>query len=118
MVILYYTLAVLALTIGLVVASYLDRVYRELGHSSGGRTHEHLEVFEAEIEPRFKIERARAALAFSLLARFWIVLVAAGTVLGGGQVETGRWQAALEIVLLLGAEVVIAMQLLPLLLIV
>src|SRR5277367_5922777 len=117
MVILYYTLAVLALTTGLVVASYLDRVYRELGHSSGGRIHEHLEVFEAEIEPRFKIERARAALAFSLLARFWIVLVAAVTVLGVAQVETDRWQTALEIVLLLGAEVVIAMQLLPLLLI-
>jgi putative hemolysin len=117
MVILYYTLAVLALTTGLVVASYLDRVYRELGHSSGGRIHEHLEVFEAEIEPRFKIERARAALAFSLLARFWIVLVAAVTVLGVVQVQPDRWQTALEIVLLLGAEVVIAMQLLPLLLI-
>jgi putative hemolysin len=116
MVILYYTLAVLALTTGLVVASYLDRVYRELGHSSGGRIHEHLEVFEAEIEPRFKIERARATLAFSLLARFWIVLVAAVTVLGVVQVEPDRWQTALEIVLLLGAEVVIAMQLLPLLL--
>ena len=56
-----YTLGVLALTIGLAVFSYLDRVYRELGHVTTGRIHRHLETFEAEIEPRFKMERRRAA---------------------------------------------------------
>jgi CBS domain containing-hemolysin-like protein len=117
MTILYYTLGVLALTAGLVVASYLDRVYRELGRSSRGQIHEHLETFEAEIEPRFKMDRARAAVAFSLLARCWIVVVAAITVVGVVQVEPDRWQMAIEIVLLLGAEIVVAMQLLPLLLI-
>src|SRR5579863_1151771 len=114
MTILYYTLGVLALTAGLVVASYLDRVYRELGRSSRGQIHEHLETFEAEIEPRFKMDRARAAVAFSLLARCWIVVVAAITVVGVVQVEPDRWQMAIEIVLLLGAEIVVAMQLLPL----
>jgi putative hemolysin len=116
MTILLYTLGLLALTTGLVVASYLDRVYRELGRSSAGRIHEHLDSFEAEIEPRFKMDRARAAQAFSVLTRFWIVLVATITVLGVVQVQPDRWQTALEIVLLLGAEVVIAMQLLPVLL--
>src|ERR1700722_6470929 len=38
--------------------------------------------FEAEIEPRFHMERRRAALAFSLLTRFWLVLVAAMTARG------------------------------------
>ncbi len=52
-----YTLGVLALTIGLAVFSYLDRVYREFGHVTTGRIHRHLETFEAEIEPRFKMER-------------------------------------------------------------
>ena len=62
------------------------------------------------------MERPRAALAFSLLARLWIVLVATITVLGAVYFEPDRWQTALEIVILLGAEVVVAMQLLPLLL--
>jgi putative hemolysin len=110
-----YTLGVMALTVGLVVASYLDRVYRELGRVSTGRMHEHLEVFEAEIEPRFKMERPRAAFAFSLLARFWLVLVAALTALGAFAFVPGRWEGVLEIVLLLGAQVVIVMQLLPIL---
>jgi len=114
--ILLYTLGVLVLTAGLVVASYLDRVYRELGRVTTGRTHEHLEKFEVEIEPHFKLDRARAALAFSLLARLWLVLVATVTALGVVLFVPSRWQAALEIVLLLGVQVVIAMELLPLLL--
>ncbi len=114
--ILLYTACMLALTAGLVVASYFDRVYRELGHAARGKIHDHLDTFETEIEPRFKMERPRAALAFSLLARLWIVTVAAITVLGAVHFEPDRWQTALEIVILLGAEVVVAMQLLPLLL--
>jgi CBS domain containing-hemolysin-like protein len=117
MTILLYTLGVLLLTAGLVVASYLDRVYRELGRVSTGRTHDHLEAFESQIEPLFKLERTRAALAFSLLVRLWLVFVATLTALGVLYFVPSRWQAALEIVLLLGAQVVIAMQILPVLLI-
>jgi len=116
MAVLLYTLGMLALTAGLVVASYVDRVYRELGRVSSRRTHEHLEAFEAEIEPLFKLDRARAALAFGLLARLWLVLVATLTALGVLHFVPSRWQAALEIVLLLGAQVVVAMQILPVLL--
>ena len=50
-----YTIGVLALTIGLAVFSYLDRAYREFGHVTTGRIHRHLETFEAEVEPRFKM---------------------------------------------------------------
>src|SRR6204780_4800465 len=114
--ILLYIVGVTILTAGLIVVSYLDRVYRELGRASRGQIHEHHEAFETEIEPRFKMDRARAAMAFSLLARFWIVVVATITALGIVYFEPDRWQTALEIVLLLGAEVVIAMQLLPLML--
>jgi CBS domain containing-hemolysin-like protein len=111
-----YSLGVVALTGGLVVISYLDRVYRELGRMSIGRIHDHLDIFEAEIEPRFKLERTRAALAFNLLARLWLVLVATITALGVVFFVPGRWEDALEVALLLGAEVVIAMQLLPIVL--
>ena len=61
--ILLYTAGMLALTTGLVVASYFDRVYRDLGHAARGKIHDHLDTFETEIEPRFKMERPRAALA-------------------------------------------------------
>ncbi|HXX21409.1 MAG TPA: hemolysin family protein [Candidatus Acidoferrum sp.] len=114
--IVLYTLGVLLLTLGLAVASYLDRVYREIGRVTTGRIREHLEAFEAEIEPLFRVDRTRAALAFSLLARLWLVLVATLTALGVVFFVSDRWQAALEIVLLLGVQVVVAMQILPVLL--
>src|SRR5579862_5356938 len=115
-IILFITL-MLALTAGLIVASYFDRVYRDLGRATAGRVREHLETFEAEIEPRLKLERARAAIAFNLLARLWLATLAAVTVVGVIHLEPDRWQMVLEIALLLGAEVVVAMQLLPLLLV-
>lgn len=111
--ILIYTIGVLGLSAGLVVFSYLDRVYRELGRVTTGRVHDHLDQFEAEVEPRFKMERPRANLAFSLLARLWLVLVAAVTARGVIFFVPGTWEAAVEMVFFLSAEVVIAMQFLP-----
>jgi putative hemolysin len=110
---LLYSIAVLLLATGLVVFSYLDRVYRELGRPFSGRIHKHLDTFEADIEPRFHMERRSAALAFSLLARLWLVLVAAVTARGVIFFVPGTWEAALEMVVFLSAEVVIAMQFLP-----
>ena len=73
----------------------------------------HLETFETEIEPRLNMERRRAALAFSLLARLWLVLVAAITARGVIFFVPGTWEAAVEMIFFLGAEVVIAMQFFP-----
>jgi putative hemolysin len=109
----FYTLGVLGLTVGLVVFSYLDRVYRELGRISTGRIYQHLETFESEIEPRFKMTRRRSALAFSLLARLWLVLVAAVTARGVIFFVPGRGEEVVEMIVFLGAEVVVAMQFLP-----
>ena len=108
-----YVIGVLALTAGLAVFSYLDRVYRELGRVWSGRVHRHLETFELEIEPSLKMERRRAALAFSLLARLWLVVVAVLTARGVIFFADGTWEAAIEMIVFLGAEVVIAMQFLP-----
>ena len=58
---LLYALAVAALGVGLVVFTYIDRIYRELGRVTTGHVHTHLEIFEAEVEPHFHLERARAA---------------------------------------------------------
>ena len=58
-----YTLGVIALCAILAVLAYLDRIYRELGRVTTGRLHEHLDIFEAEIEPRLRLKRRHAALA-------------------------------------------------------
>jgi len=36
------------------VFSYLTLIYRELGRMTTGPVHEHLDIFEAEIEPKLK----------------------------------------------------------------
>jgi putative hemolysin len=116
MAILLYTIGVLVLTAGLVVVSYLDRVYRELNRVTTGRIRHHLELFESQIEPRFKMDRHRAAMAFSLLARLWVVVVAVLTAGGVLLFVPGRWEQGIEILFFLGAEVVVAMQFLPIVL--
>jgi putative hemolysin len=114
MIILLYTIGVLFLSVILVVLAYLDRVYRELGRVTTGRIRQHLETFETEIEPRLHMERARAALAFNLLARLWLALVASITAVGVVFFVPGTWQAVGELLLLLCAEVAIGTQLVPL----
>src|ERR1700722_2999819 len=108
-----YTIGVLALTAGLALFAYLDRVYRELGRIVTGRIFAHLQTFKEDIEPRFKRDRQRAALAFSLLARLWLVLVAAVTARGVIFFVPSAWEAAIEMVFFLGAEVIIPMQFFP-----
>jgi len=36
---------------GLPIFSYITLIYRELGRMTTGRVHEHLEIFEAELNP-------------------------------------------------------------------
>ncbi|MGH9733656.1 MAG: hemolysin family protein [Candidatus Acidiferrales bacterium] len=108
-----YTVFVLFITACLPVFSYLDRVYRELAAVTSGRIHTHLRTFEAEVEPRFKMERRRLVMSFSLLARLWLVVVAAFTARGVIFFVPSSWQAALEMVVFLGVEVVVLMQFLP-----
>jgi len=117
-IVLFYIIGGLALTAELIVISYLDRIYRDLGRVTTSRLHEHIALFESDVEPRLKLDRARASMAFSLLARLSLLLVAAAVVRAVLIVAATPWEAALEIILLLGAEVVVGMQLLPLLLLV
>ena len=50
-----YALSVVLVALTLPIFSYLTLIYRELGRMSTGRVHEHLDIFEAEIEPKMKI---------------------------------------------------------------
>jgi putative hemolysin len=113
MAIFLYTLGVLGLNAGLVLFSYFDRVYREIGRVTTGRIHQHLERFESEIEPRLHVERRRGNLAFSLLAKLWLVIVAVATTRGVVFFVPGTWEAAAEMVLFLGTQVVLAMFFFP-----
>ncbi|MGH9703250.1 MAG: hemolysin family protein [Candidatus Acidiferrales bacterium] len=109
----YYTLGILGLAAGLVVFAYLDRIYRELGRLTAGRVRAHLELFETEIEPRFRLDRRHASLSFSLLARLWLVLVAVLTARGIFFFVPRISEELLQLFFFLGAEVVIAMFLFP-----
>jgi CBS domain containing-hemolysin-like protein len=108
-----YTIGVLLLTAGLPVFSYLDRVYHDLGRVTVGRIRTHLDVFETAIEPRFHLDRARAAATFNMLARLWLVIVATMTAHGVTAFVASTWEAAAEMVVFLGAEVIVLMQFVP-----
>src|SRR5579863_2904575 len=108
-----YVLGVAALGVGLVVFSYLDRIYRELGRVNKGRIREHLELFEVEIEPHFGLERARATTAFRLLANLWLVLVTAETARGVIVFVPGTWDALLQALVYVLVEVLLLSQFIP-----
>ena len=108
-----YVLGVSALGVGLVVFSYLDRIYRELGRVNTGRVREHLEVFEAEVEPHFRLERPRATSGFRLLANLWLVLVTAETARGVIVFVPGTWDALLQALVYVMVEVLLLSQFIP-----
>jgi hypothetical protein len=105
-----YVLGVSALGVGLVIFSYLDRIYRELGRVNKGRIREHLETFEAEIEPHFRLERARATSGFRLLANLWLVIVTAETARGVIVFVPGTWDALLQALVYVLVEVLLLSQ--------
>ena len=113
MTILAYTLGVLGLCLALTVFAYLDRVYRHLGRMSTGRVREHLEYFEANIEPRFKLERRQAALGLSILVNLTLAVVAVQTAHGVLLFVPRVLDATIEIGVYLLAEVLLFGQLIP-----
>ena len=68
-------LGLFLLVAGLPVISYLMILYRQLGRVTTGRVHEHLDIFEAELEPRMGMERRKAARSFRLLAHLWLAVL-------------------------------------------
>jgi putative hemolysin len=108
-----YVLGVSALGVGLVIFSYLDRIYRELGRVNKGRVREHLEFFEAEIEPHFRLERTRGTTGFRLLANLWLVLVTAETARGVIVFVPGTWDALLQALVYVLVEVLLLSQFIP-----
>jgi len=108
-----YAFAVALLAAGLPVFSYLAITYRALGRVTTGRVHGHLDICEAEIEPRFRMDRRRAGRSFRLLAHFWLAFLVVQTTRGVVYFVSSTWEAILESSVFLCLEVVIAMHFLP-----
>jgi len=105
--------SILVLALGLPIFSYLTLIYRELGRMTTGRVHEHLEIFEAEIEPKLKINRRSGGRTFRILGHFWLAFVVLETTRGVVYLVPNRWEAALQFLVFLTLEVVIAMHFIP-----
>ena len=108
-----YALGVVLLGFGLPIFSYLALIYRELGRINTGRVHEHLEIFEAEIEPRLRIKRRSGGRTFRILGHFWLAFLVLETTRGVVYFVPGTWESLLEFVVFLTLEVVIAMHFIP-----
>src|SRR5580693_1937415 len=108
-----YVGSLLVLALGLPIFSYLTLIYRELGRMTTGRVHEHLEIFEAEIEPKLKINRRSGGRAFRILGHFWLAFVVLETTRGVVYLVPNRWEAGLQFLVFLSLEVVIAMHFIP-----
>ncbi len=108
-----YVGSLLVLGLGLPVFSYLTLIYRELGRMSTGRVHEHLDIFEADIEPRLQINRRSGGRTFRILGHFWLAFVVLETTRGVVYLVPNRWEAGLQFLVFLTLEVVIAMHFIP-----
>jgi len=108
-----YVGSILALALGLPIFSYLTLIYRELGRMTTGRVHEHLEIFEAEIEPKLKINRRSGGRTFRILGHFWLAFVVLETTRAVVYLVPNRWEAGLQFLVFLSLEVVIAMHFIP-----
>jgi len=108
-----FALGVLLLASFLPVYSYLALIYRELGRMTTGPVHEHLDIFEAEIEPKLKINRRSAGRSFRILGHFWLAFLVLQTTRGVGIFVHGFWESVIELAAFIVLEVVIAMHFIP-----
>jgi CBS domain containing-hemolysin-like protein len=108
-----YTAGTILLALGLPIFSYLTLIYRELGRMTTGRIHEHLDIFEAEIEPKLKIARRSGGRTFRILGHFWLAFLVLETTRGVVYFVPGTWESFLEFIVFLTLEVVILMHFIP-----
>ena len=108
-----YALSVILVGLTLPIFSYLTLIYRELGRMTTGRIHEHLEIFEAEIEPKLKIKRQSGGRTFRILGHFWLAFLVLETTRGVVYFVRGTWESFVEITVFVVLEVVFAMHFIP-----
>src|SRR5205823_14034561 len=108
-----YALSVVLVGLTLPIFSYLTLIYRELGRMTTGRIHEHLDIFEAEIEPKLKINRRSGGRTFRILGHFWLAFLGLETTRGVVYFVRGTGESFVEVCVFLVLEVVISMHFMP-----
>src|SRR6266478_5793487 len=108
-----YALSVVLVGFTLPIFSYLTLIYRELGRMTTGRVHEHLEIFEAEIEPKLKINRHSGGRTFRILGHFWLAFLVLETTPRVVYFVPGTWESFVEFCVFLSLEVIILMHFIP-----
>jgi putative hemolysin len=89
----------------LALASYVDRVYQEIGKFLSREFQDNIDVFEQKVEPNLHVSRARASLSMAVLKQLTTATIAllVGFVVFGDQ----RWsiyeilQAAISLILII-----------------
>lgn len=109
----FFAFGVVLLALFLPVYSYLTLIYRELGRMTAGPVHEHLDIFETEIEPRIGLNRRSAGRAFRILGHFWLAFLVLQTARGVWTFVPGAWESVVQLAAFIGLEVVIAMHFIP-----
>src|SRR5205823_6443501 len=108
-----YVLSVLLVGFTLPIFSYLTLIYRELGRMTTGRVHKHLDIFEAEIEPKLKINRRSGGRTFRIIGHFWLAFLVLETTRGVVYFAQGTWESFVEFCVFVILEVVFAMHFIP-----
>jgi CBS domain containing-hemolysin-like protein len=108
-----YALSVVILGLTLPIFSYLTLIYRELGRMTTGRVHEHLDIFEAEIEPKLKINRRSGGRTFRILGHFLLAFLVLETTRGVVYFVPGNWESFVQFCVFMALEVIFAMHFIP-----
>ena len=97
--------AALVLLLGLLIlVSYVDRVYQEIGKFLSREFQSNIDIFEQEIEPKLQVSRSRASLSMAVLTQ--LITAAIGLLLGFTVFNDQRWsvyeilQATLGLILI------------------
>jgi putative hemolysin len=98
-------LALLPLLALLALASYVDRVYQEIGKFLSRDFQDNVDIFEQKIEPNLRVSRARASLSMSVLKQFTTATIAllVGFALFSDQLWNGyeMTQAAISLIVII-----------------
>lgn len=108
-----YIFSVFLVGLTLPIFSYLTLIYRELGRMTTGRVHEHLDIFEVEIEPKLKINRHSGGRTFRIIGHFWLAFLVLETTRGVVYFAQGTWESFVEFCVFVVLEVVFAMHFIP-----
>ncbi|MBV9342251.1 MAG: HlyC/CorC family transporter [Acidobacteria bacterium] len=97
----------------LTLASYVERLYAEIGKFLSREFQQNIDTFEQRVEPKLAVSRSRAALSMALLRQ--LLMAAIAMVVGFGVFRQGPWTVdeVLEAVLGLVLVVIIFDRFLP-----